>query len=106
VEGHLAALDALGRTPRGVSRPLHLHQHPPGAAAHLRSVTRKYRGRQLGSDGRWVEALGDQPNGQDHLLHEDGKSQDELGRRHRLGKTQHDEDAGHHDQRDGHKAPG
>ena len=49
--------------------------------------------RQTGSDGRSVEALGDQPDRQDHLLQEDGKSQDDLGRRHRLGETEHDEEA-------------
>ena len=52
----------------------------PEAAARRRPPPRRLTGR-LGSDGSWVEALRDQPDRQDHLLDEHGKSQNDLGRR-------------------------
>jgi hypothetical protein len=65
---------------------------------------RRLTGR-LGGDRRWVEALGDQPHGQDHLLHGDRKGQDGWGRSERGRKVEHDEQAGDRDQRRAKKAP-
>ena len=79
--------------------------HPSGFAGQAASRSDlSLAGSAAMADG--LKPLAISQTARDHLLQEDGKRQDDLGRREGLDDTEHDQDAGQHERRDGHKAPG